>query len=110
MICVLAGLMAISAVSQTHSLNMSMKYYDQLEVMPIFQAMIMMMWMMGGMVVLDEARFYSKGDLIGISAAFCVSCIGIKVLTMKLKHQKREKMGKDGSYGRLATQPSDQKI
>ena len=44
-----------SSVSQTHSLNMAMKEYDQLEVMPTFQAMIMMMWIVGGMIVLNEA-------------------------------------------------------
>ena len=57
---ILVGLMVVSAVSQTHSLNMAMKEYDQLEVMPIFQAMIMMMWMMGGMIVLNEMAFYSS--------------------------------------------------
>ena len=36
MLTFLCVMMALSAVSQTHSLNMAMKYYDQLEVMPIF--------------------------------------------------------------------------
>ena len=38
---------------------MAMKEYDQLEVMPIFQAMLMMMWMAGGMIVLNEIQYYS---------------------------------------------------
>lgn len=81
--------MGISAVSQTHSLNMAMKEYDQLEVMPIFQAMIMMMWMMGGMIVLDEMQYYSTKSLCIIAVSFMISCIGIKVLTMKIKQVKR---------------------
>lgn len=85
MTCILLGLMALSAVSQTHSLNMAMKEYDQLEVMPIFQAMIMMMWMMGGMIVLDEMQYYSTQALCVIAASFLISCLGIKLLTMKVK-------------------------
>jgi len=36
MLLILAFFMMLSAVSQTHSLNIAMKEYDQLEVMPIF--------------------------------------------------------------------------
>jgi len=43
------------------------------------------------MIVLNEAAFYSTGELLGIIASFCVSCIGIKVLTMKIKKQRYEK-------------------
>lgn len=92
MLLTLLFLMAMSAVSQTHSLNMAMKEYDQLEVMPIFQAMIMMMWMMGGMIVLNETLYYSYTSLVIIAVSFLISCIGIKVLTMKIKQQRREKI------------------
>jgi len=36
MLIILGFFMALSAISQTHSLNLAMKEYDQLEVMPIF--------------------------------------------------------------------------
>ena len=36
MLGLLLIVMIVSAISQTHSLNMAMKFYDQLEVMPIF--------------------------------------------------------------------------
>ena len=78
-------LMVISMWTQTVSLNNAMKYYDQLEVMPIFQAMIMMMWMLGGMVVLQEANNYTWNQLWGIFASFCVSCVGIYLLISKIK-------------------------
>ena len=85
------GLMMIaSSVFQAHSINLAMKYYDQLEVMPIFQAMIMIMWILGGMVVLQEAQFYSWGQLGGIAASFFVCCIGIYLLVAKIKTQRRE--------------------
>ena len=51
--------MFLTSVSQTHSLNMAMKEYDQLEVMPIFQAMLMTGWTFGGMVLLNEIEYYS---------------------------------------------------
>ena len=53
--------------------------------MPIFQAMIMMMWMMGGMIVLNETAYYSYLSLFIIAMSFTISCIGIKVLTMKVR-------------------------
>lgn len=63
--------------------------------------MIMMMWMMGGMIVLNETSYYSYASLAIIAMSFCISCIGIKVLTMKIKQQRTEKIAteslKDGS-------------
>ena len=69
---------------------MAMKEYDQLEVMPIFQAMLMMMWMLGGMVVLNEIRYYSAWQLFGIFISICVCCTGIKIILMKVKSQRTE--------------------
>ena len=56
--------------------------------MPIFQAMIMMMWMMGGMIVLNETAYYSYLSLFIIAMSFTISCIGIKVLTMKVRKNR----------------------
>ena len=56
--------------------------------MPIFQAMIMMMWMMGGMIVLNETAYYSYLGLFIIAMSFTISCIGIKVLTMKVRKNR----------------------
>ena len=61
MATLLACLMAMSAVSQTKSLNVAIKEYDQLEVMPIFQAFLMMMWMSGGMIIMNEIQYYTSG-------------------------------------------------
>ena len=56
--------------------------------MPIFQAMIMMMWMMGGMIVLNETAYYSYLSLCIIAVSFTISCVGIKVLTMKVRKNR----------------------
>ena len=87
MFVLLLVLMGISAVSQSHSLNMAMKEYDQLEVMPIFQTFIMIMWMTGGMIVLNETAFYTTWQLVSIFGSFCILLAGVKVLTMKIKLQ-----------------------
>eukprot|EP00354_Favella_ehrenbergii_P011034 CAMPEP_0170477682 /NCGR_PEP_ID=MMETSP0123-20130129/18878_1 /TAXON_ID=182087 /ORGANISM="Favella ehrenbergii, Strain Fehren 1" /LENGTH=78 /DNA_ID=CAMNT_0010749527 /DNA_START=1001 /DNA_END=1233 /DNA_ORIENTATION=+ len=66
-----------------------MKEYDQLEVMPIFQAFLMIMWMLGGMIVLNEISYYTAIQLFGIFLSICISCAGIKVLTLKIKKQRQ---------------------
>ena len=64
---------------------MAMKNYDQLEVMPIYQAMNMMLWMLGGMIMMNETSYYTNLELLYIFLSFCVCCIGIKILTLKIK-------------------------
>ena len=53
--------------------------------MPIFQATSMMCWIIGGMVILGEAANYTGRQLFGIAFSFLISCIGIKILLMKIK-------------------------
>ena len=67
---------------------MAMKYYNQLEVMPIYQAMNLVLWMSGGMIVLNETAYYNSKQLLGIYLSFGVICIGIKVLTLKINKQR----------------------
>ena len=40
-------------------LNIAMRYYDNIDVIPIFQSFILLMMLASGWVVLDEARLYS---------------------------------------------------
>lgn len=55
----LAAIMITSVFAITHSTNMAMKFYDQLEVMPTFMAMVMVLWMSSGMLILQEVKFYT---------------------------------------------------
>ena len=52
--------------------------------------MIMMSWMNGGMIVLQEASYYSWAQLAGIFFSFLISCVGIFILTKKISHQRIE--------------------
>ena len=74
-----------SGTIQLHMLNLAMKYYSQLEVIPIYQTAVMILWICTGMIVFEEARFYTTIELLGISGSILCCCIGIKFLTMKNK-------------------------
>ena len=83
--CVMGVSVGISGAVQLHMLNLAMKYYDQIEAIPIYQTAVMIMWILTGLVVFNEAKFYSKLELYGIMGSITLCCIGIKFLTMKTK-------------------------
>ena len=60
-----------------------MRYYDNIDVIPMFQSFILLMMLTAGWVVLDEMRLYSKKGIIGIISSSTVVCIGIYILTIK---------------------------
>ena len=45
----------------------------------------MILWICTGLIVFDEARFYTNLELLGIGGSILLSCAGIKCLTMKTK-------------------------
>ena len=45
----------------------------------------MVMWILSGLILLNESQFYSKEQLFGLLGSILLCCIGIKVLTMKTK-------------------------
>jgi len=56
---IIGALGFVCALVQMYWLNMSMKLYNNLDVMPIYQAMILMHMLLSGLVVLDESALYS---------------------------------------------------
>ena len=83
-------MLIVSAALQLHLVNCAMKYYDQLEAVPIYQTCLMIMWILSGLIVLDEKRYYSWPELFGFLGSIIICCIGIKLLTMKTKMVKIE--------------------
>ena len=77
--------MGLSGAMQVHMLNLAIKYYDQIEAMPIYLTCVMLLWICTGLIVFDEIRFYTNLELLGILCGGILSCIGIKFLTMKTK-------------------------
>ena len=66
-------------------LNLAMKYYDQIETIPIYSTFIMVMWITTGLIVFEEAKLYSRIELLKILGSILICCIGIKIKTMKTK-------------------------
>ena len=55
----------------------------------------MVLWICTGLIVFDEARFYTGLELLGIFGSICFCGIGINFLMMKtkmLKEARREEI------------------
>ena len=55
----LIGLICVTGPGQLHLINLAMKYYDQMEVIPTYSTTTMSLWIVTGLIVFNEARFYS---------------------------------------------------
>ena len=65
MFAILMGsLGAVCAGVNAYCLNLSMKYYQNLDVMPVYQSMILMNMLLAGLVVLNESNLYTKWQLL----------------------------------------------
>ena len=71
------------AVLQVYMLNQSMRLYNNLDVMPIYQALILMHLMASGMIILDEAKFYSWSEMLLLWLSALIVILGIYILTQK---------------------------
>ena len=52
-----AGL--IGALVQIFFLNIAMKYYNNLDIMPVYQSLILIMMLVTAWILLDEISYYS---------------------------------------------------
>ena len=82
---IMVSLLCISGTLQLHCLNLAMKFYDQLEVVPVYQTTLMILWICSGLFILNEKQFYSWASLFAIAGAVIICFIGIKLVTMKQK-------------------------
>jgi hypothetical protein len=80
-----------SAIYNLHLLNQAMKFYSQMEVVPVYQTALLIFWIATGLIILDEKKFYSGLELSYVFASVLLCLIGIKVLTMKKKLLEEEK-------------------
>ena len=79
-------LLGVSAASFEIVLtNLAMKYYKQIEVIPIFQCFYFVMNITFGMLLLGEAKFYTTGDLFRIFGTSGISFVGIWIIYLKWK-------------------------
>ena len=86
-----AGL--IGALVQIFFLNLAMKYYNNLDIMPVYQSLILIMMLVTAWILLDEISYYSMNRILGIVASSVLIIIGIKIITSKtvVVAQKKKK-------------------
>ena len=71
------------------SLNRGMKYYNQLEVIPIYQSSVIINHILAGGLILGEFRFYEWWRIVFIMVGAMVCCFGILIIIRKY-HYMRE--------------------
>ena len=54
-----------------------------MEVIPIYQTTITIVWILTGLIVLNEYMYYENDKLFGVFVGIILCCIGIKILLMK---------------------------
>ena len=65
------------------SINLCMKYYDQIDVMPTYFAQILIWSVFCGLILLDEIKYYTTGRAIAIVFCSLVAFVGIQILAKK---------------------------
>ena len=61
----------------------AMKYYDQIEVIPIYLTSTVIFTVVSGMVMLNEIRLYSALQLVGICIGMVLCIAGIVIMNYK---------------------------
>ena len=60
-----------------------MRYYNNLDIMPVYQSLNLIMMMTCGWILLDEIKYYDMGNILGIVGSVLLIIAGIKIITMK---------------------------
>ena len=68
------------------------------------------MWILTGLVVFEEAKFYSNSQLWIIAGSCCLCFVGVKFLTMKTKMLKAVKKEKETFKATLTGQDEETAI
>lgn len=79
--------LGVASLSNVHSMNLAMKYFDQMQVIPIFMSCIMINWILSGMLILQEFEFYTWAQLVSMLVGFALCCVGIKILMSKVSRR-----------------------
>jgi drug/metabolite transporter (DMT)-like permease len=78
---ILLGL--VGSCLQFALLNLALKNYRQIDVVPVYESTLSVMTVVSGLVLFNESQYYSWERLIGIFVSTFLVVLGIGVLTMK---------------------------
>ena len=81
----IGSLVIFTGDTQLQFLNLAIRLYDQLAVVPIYQTFVLLTWTCIGLFILEEYKNYEKGHLGGIVAGIIICILGVKALTMKYR-------------------------
>jgi multidrug transporter EmrE-like cation transporter len=73
----------IGSILQLVLLNLALKTYRQVEVIPVYESLVTIMIVVSGLVLFDESEFYGWARLVGIFFSIVLVCFGICVLALK---------------------------
>ena len=89
---VFVPLLVLTAQRTIVYVNYGIKYYNQMEVMPIYQTCLLIHNILVGMLCLNELQFYTTEMLAAIGLSTLINCLGIYVLLEKHR-DKRAQVG-----------------
>lgn len=76
-------ILAFTAYKTLIYINYGIKYYDQMEVMPIYSTNILIHNIIVGMLCLNELKFYDNAMLFAITFSALLNLLGIYILLQK---------------------------
>ena len=85
-ILLLVGILA--NLIMLYLINIAMKYYDQLEVIPVFASSQLVFIILSGLILLDEYSLYKDEELVGLAIGVAVCAVGVFILLVKNKVKK----------------------
>ena len=75
-------------LSNLHWVNLAVKFYDQTDVIPIYQAFSMVSEILVGLIIGDEFKLYTSSSLGGLLISSVITLGGVAVLATKSSQMK----------------------
>ena len=88
-LCLVGPLIALTGTKTLVYINYGIKYYDQMEVIPIYQTNLLIHNILVGMLCLNELKFYSNTMLLAIAFATVSCSVGVYILLQKNKDKRK---------------------
>ena len=72
-------------------------------------ATVQILWILSGMLILEESQYYTWAKMGGILASFVVSCVGVAILMMKINKQNKTRWVENASQVESACEEAEEK-
>ena len=82
-VVVLALVGVLANLVMLYLINIAMKYYDQLEVIPVFASSQLVFTILSGLTLLDEYSLYTSAELAGLAIGVAACALGVLLVLVK---------------------------